>query len=138
MRIVTLSFFLLINIVSCQQKSGFENEDLLYIYLNKSVLSNISEYYLLTIRTRNICLDCLQPTDLIIANAKKIHCDLDLYYLFDDPIYANEKKIQFNLNVKRIIIDSPDTLHKYGIHMVHPHLFHIKKGKILDWKIYYQ
>jgi hypothetical protein len=132
-------FLLFILLCSCNRKQKYENEDLLFRYIDEFHKAEIEdvEYNLITVRTRNICATCYEVSiDTLIKNIVDSNSVLPLYILFDEE--KMHKKNSVIYNGKIIALKSGETdLDRYGIEKAYPNRFHVFKGKIVSWeKIY--
>lgn len=125
--------------ISCNNKSlenKYENEDLLFKYLENHQKNNIDEdeYSLLIMRSKFICASCyhfnLDTLLQIIIDTNQIK---PLFVLFDEEkLYLSKK--EFYRNKINTLFSQNDDLESYGIMNSYPYFFHIKDKKIIRWQ----
>jgi len=122
-------------VMACNHSAKYQDEDLLFKYIDSYVSIDDKEYYLFFIRNQIVCKGCIYPSDTFIekvVNRKEV---TPLFLIIDDAIEAKRIDSVFNINHRFTIrTDSRENLHPYGLHQVHPHLFHIKNNRLLNWE----
>ncbi len=128
--------FVTLIIQACQNKQRYENEDLLFRYLDgfqKEKIHDI-EYNLITLRSKNLCASCYSLSlDTLLKTIVDSNSTKPLYVLFDEEMLFIKSKIRYGNKVNCLFSGDVD-LDKYGIEKAYPYRFYIKSEKIINWE----
>lgn len=135
MKKIIFLIVLIILIQSCQNKQRYENEDLLFRYIDGFQKEKIhdAEYNLITLRSKNICASCYSLSlDTLLKTIIDTNSIIPLYVLFDEEMMFIKSKIIYGNKVNCLYSGDVD-LDEYGIEKAYPYRFYIYKSKIINW-----